>query len=184
MLEGSAASDDVAVLTVQLTSTGVAGEDDFQRWIFDSADAVAAMAARREFAEAFAARGASIEDTCSAEIVFGELVGNTVRYAPGDVEVIADWSGAQPVLHVRDKGPGFRHISMLPPDLLSESGRGLFIVSSLTDDFRVSKNTEGGSHARAVLRRHSRALIPTDQSGLSGSLLYALTGSVSDVMSA
>jgi hypothetical protein len=39
----------------------------------------------------------------------------------------------------------------LPPDLYSESGRGLFLVSTLTDDFHVTKRLNGGSHARAVV---------------------------------
>ena len=87
------------------------------------------------------------------------------------------------MLHVLDYGPGFRHISILPPDLLSESGRGLFIISALTHDFRVSKRANGGSHARAVLRLQSRQLVNGDARSLSGSLLYALTdgtGIISD----
>jgi hypothetical protein len=92
-----------------------------------------------------------------------------VRYAPGAVDVIADWSGADPVLHVLDRGPGFRHIAILPPDLLSESGRGLFIVSALTQDFRVAKGPKGGSHARAVLRMRSRQLVDIPADAISTS---------------
>jgi anti-sigma regulatory factor (Ser/Thr protein kinase) len=119
---------------------------------------------RHRFAAAFRDHGATFDDVAMAELVFGELVGNAVRYAPGPVDIIADWSGADPVLHVLDRGPGFRHISILPPDLLSESGRGLFIISALTQDFRVTKGAHGGSHARAVLRMRSRQLvdIPVD----------------------
>jgi len=54
-------------------------------------------------------------------------------------------------LNVLDRGPGFRHLAILPRDLFSESGRGLFLVSALTQDFHVSKRPNGGSHARAVL---------------------------------
>jgi anti-sigma regulatory factor (Ser/Thr protein kinase) len=103
--------------------------------------------------------GADAEDVAVAEIVFGELVSNAVRYAPGPLEVIVDWSGPDPVLHVLDAGTGFRQISIVPPDLLSESGRGLFIVSALTHDFRISKDPRGGNHARAVLRMQSRQLV-------------------------
>jgi anti-sigma regulatory factor (Ser/Thr protein kinase) len=135
-------------------------------------------AARAEFAAAFREHGGAAEDVAMAEVVFGELVSNTVRYAPGAVEVIVDWSGPEPVLHVLDNGPGFRHISILPPDLLSESGRGLFIVSALTHDFRVSKRPAGGSHARAVLRLQSRQLVSGYANTFAGSLLHALTESV------
>jgi hypothetical protein len=59
--------------------------------------------------------------------------------------------------------------------LLSESGRGLFIVSALTHDFRVSKRPKGGSHARAVLRLQSRQLVDDYAQAFSGSLLHALS---------
>ena len=39
----------------------------------------------------------------------------------------------------------------LPADVLAESGRGLYIVSALAEDFSVSRRPDGGSHARAVL---------------------------------
>jgi anti-sigma regulatory factor (Ser/Thr protein kinase) len=52
---------------------------------------------------------------------------------------------------VLDEGPGFAHIPALPRDVYSESGRGLFIISLLSDDFNVAVRPEGGSHARAVL---------------------------------
>ena len=170
------ARDDVAVLA--LTVGGPLDRDDrgraiVQRWSFDTADARSAGASRRAFAEAFAAHGAALDDVAMAELVFGELASNTVRYAPGPVDVIADWSGPDPVLHVLDKGPGFRHISILPPDLLSESGRGLFIVSALTHDFRVSKGHAGGSHARAVLRTQRRQLVSNRNEALSNVPLYA-----------
>jgi anti-sigma regulatory factor (Ser/Thr protein kinase) len=90
--------------------------------------------------------------------VFGELVGNAARYAPGAVEVTVDWSGAAPVLHVLDNGPGFHHVPALPHDVYSESGRGLFLISLLSDDFGVSRRPEGGSHARAVLSLSHRPL--------------------------
>jgi PAS domain S-box-containing protein len=162
MMNGGAAHDDVAVMIVRIGSTAgvdARGHDMVQRWSLHTDDVAAVSASRRGFADAFRRRGATLDDVAMAELVFGELVGNTVRYAPGPVEVIADWSGPDPVLHVLDSGAGFRHISILPPDLLSESGRGLFIVSSMTHDFRIAKGVKGGSHARAVLRMRSRQLV-------------------------
>jgi anti-sigma regulatory factor (Ser/Thr protein kinase) len=103
-------------------------------------------------------RGGGFEDVYAAELVFGELVGNAVRHAPGRVEVTIDWSTSAPVLHVLDRGPGFRHTPVLPDDPYSEYGRGLFLISSLTDDFRVSRRPNGGSHARAVLSVGRRRL--------------------------
>jgi anti-sigma regulatory factor (Ser/Thr protein kinase) len=77
------------------------------------------------------------------------------------------------VLHVLDRGSGFRHISILPPDLLSESGRGLFIISALTQDFRVAKGVDGGSHARAVLRMRRRQLVDIVPDAISKTPLSA-----------
>jgi anti-sigma regulatory factor (Ser/Thr protein kinase) len=52
---------------------------------------------------------------------------------------------------VLDHGLRFSHISRLPFDDLSESGRGVFLVTHMTDDFTVSPRPDGGSHVRAVL---------------------------------
>ncbi len=162
MMNGTGARDDVAVLVLNVRSPferDSAGRDVVQRWSLHTDDGLSVAASRRRFTLALRERGATPEDVAAAEIVFGELVSNAVRYAPGPVDVIVDWSGPDPVLHVLDGGTGFRHISIVPPDVLSESGRGLFIVSALTHDFRISKEPKGGSHARAVLRMQSRQLV-------------------------
>jgi anti-sigma regulatory factor (Ser/Thr protein kinase) len=150
---GAVASDDVAILVIDIDSYPDAGSvtPTIQHWTFDAHEEPAARAARREIGELLLARGGGFEDVYAAEMVFGELVGNAVRHAPGRVEVTVDWSASAPVLHVLDRGPGFRHTPILPADLYSEYGRGLFLISTLTQDFHVSKRPSGGSHARAVL---------------------------------
>ena len=146
--EGS--GDDVAILVARTHYDRI--EPFFDRWTFDATDAVAAAGMRTAFAAALAARGFPADALPNAELAFGELLGNVVRHAPGVVEVIVDSSGPRPVLHMLDRGPGFRHISRLPADPFSESGRGLFIVSAISDEFNVSLRPEGGSHARVLLR--------------------------------
>ena len=75
-----------------------------------------------------------------------------MRYAPGNVRIIADASGALPVLHVIDEGPGWELNPRLPADLMSERGRGLFIINALVEEMSISRRTDGtGSHARVVL---------------------------------
>jgi anti-sigma regulatory factor (Ser/Thr protein kinase) len=152
------AKDDVAILVVGINESDhdAAGRTVIERWVFDSADARAAQAARHAFTDGFRRRSATSGSIHEAEAVFGELVGNAVRYAPGRVEVAVDWSGSVPVLHVLDDGPGYRHVPALPRDVYSESGRGLFMISSLSDDFSVSRRLGGGSHARAVLALRRR----------------------------
>ncbi len=158
--DGAQANDDVAILIVDIESfpDACAGAPAIQHWTFDAHEEAAARAARREIGEALSARGGAFEDVYAAELVFGELVGNAVRHAPGRVEVTVDWSASAPVLHVMDRGPGFRHTPILPDDPYSEYGRGLFLISTLTEDFHVSRRPSGGSHARAVLSLHRTRL--------------------------
>lgn len=173
ILEGADARDDVAILVVGINAAAApVGEVGMpqQRWTFDVADAAAAQSARRAFGDVLVLRGALPEDVSAAEVVFGELIGNVVRYAPGPIEVTVDWSGAAPVLHVLDKGPGFRHIAILPKDIFSESGRGLFLVSYLTQDFQVSMCPNGGSHARAVLSLQRQRIAKPSVSRVGGSI--------------
>ncbi|MFY9883548.1 MAG: SpoIIE family protein phosphatase [Candidatus Cybelea sp.] len=147
--------DDVVILTMRFetsTSRDAMGPNDvMRRWTFNSADAETASTARHEFVHALDETGVCSGDLYAAELVFGELIGNVFRYAPGTIEVVLDWSVGSPVLHVLDRGPGFTFAPRLPTDLLSERGRGLFVVWSLSEDLNVTKRFDGGSHARAVL---------------------------------
>ena len=149
-------ADDVVVLTLQLESTAERSSlriarPRSRRWAFDTNDTSAAHGARHSFVAALRDGGLRADRLDTAELVFGELLGNVVRYAPGPIEIMFDWSDPIPVLHVLDRGPGFTLAPKLPSDLLSERGRGLYIVWSLTDDFNVTERHDGGSHARAVL---------------------------------
>ena len=149
--------DDVVVLTLRVDAKENAAargrnEERMLRWAFNSNNAGTAHAARYSFVGALREAGVREKQLDAAEHVFGELLGNVVRYAPGPIEIVFDWSrGAAPVLHVLDRGPGFTFAPKLPSDLLSERGRGLYIVWSLADDFNVTPRYDGGSHARAVL---------------------------------
>jgi anti-sigma regulatory factor (Ser/Thr protein kinase) len=78
-------------------------------------------------------------------------LGNVVRYAGGQAEIILDLSGETPVLHVLDRGHGFEHNRRLPKDIMSENGRGLFLVTAFAEEINVSRRKDGGSHARVVL---------------------------------
>jgi anti-sigma regulatory factor (Ser/Thr protein kinase) len=87
-----------------------------------------------------------------AELIVGELLGNVARHTNGGaVDVALDLQGREPVLHVRDRGPGFSYHARLPNDPMSESGRGLFIAAQLARELSVTRRSGGGSHARAVL---------------------------------
>jgi serine phosphatase RsbU (regulator of sigma subunit)/anti-sigma regulatory factor (Ser/Thr protein kinase) len=149
--------DDVAILTIRiecalLAVTRPAGllEPD-ARWAFAVRDQRAADAARKGIVQVLRDHGATPVDTAVTELVFSELLGNVVRHCTDQVEFALDISGDVPVLHALDRGPGFTYSARLPKDILSDSGRGLFIVRSLTHDLNVTRRADGGSHARAVL---------------------------------
>jgi anti-sigma regulatory factor (Ser/Thr protein kinase) len=155
VLDGNA-HDDVVVLTLRLEPVlaNVPDAGFTRRWAFDTSDGDTARKARHAFVASLRDRGVRSDELGTAELIFGELLGNVVRYAPGPIEIMFDWHDNPPVLHVLDRGPGFRLAARLPSDLLSERGRGLYIVSTLAEDFNVTERFDGGSHARAVLGSH------------------------------
>jgi serine/threonine-protein kinase RsbW len=146
--------DDVAILAVSFDRplTAIDGPRRASRWRFEVTDSDAAQRARGACIARLRGAGLSDADVFSAELVFGELLGNVVRYALGPVEVILDVSGEAAVLHVADDGRGFEFRPRLPADLLSERGRGLFLVTAFAEELTVERRRGGGSHARAVLR--------------------------------
>jgi PAS domain S-box-containing protein len=153
-------SDDVAVFTVSigdlLETPNAARLDSPLRsawsmhWSFDARDARSTRDVRELFLAYLRAKGKQDADYAGAELVFGELIGNVVRHAPGTVDIEVEWRGDAPVLHVLDRGPGYDRAEALPPSL-SETGRGLYLVATLTREFTVTRLPGYGSHARAVL---------------------------------
>ena len=151
VLDTTASTDDVAVLVVRFDFTQA--EQHIQRLAFDVRDAEAAREARSVLVATLTKRGFPPIEKLNAELVFSELVGNVLLHAgtSSEVEIDIDCAGPQTILHVLDRGSGFSHISRLPGDLYCETGRGVFLISQMTDDFTVSERPGGGSHVRAVL---------------------------------
>jgi PAS domain S-box-containing protein len=157
------AHDDVAILAVRvddvrrrLTRFGDVDASS-AHWTFDAFDAAAARSVRLQIASALRSTGAGEGDVCNAELLFTELVGNVIRHTSGSVEVALDLTGEEPVLHVIDRGPGFTFHARLPNDVMSESGRGLYIAAALASELSVLPRKDGGSHARAVLSFRPRS---------------------------
>jgi anti-sigma regulatory factor (Ser/Thr protein kinase) len=108
---------------------------------------------RRAFRECLVSLTGPVSGIDAAELIYGELVANTVRYAKGAVEVRLEMSGAgRPVLVVRDYGPGLRVLPWSPQrDPLAESGRGLGLVELLAHHVAVRDAEGGGTVIRATL---------------------------------
>lgn len=108
---------------------------------------------RRAFRDELASLATPASDVDGAELIYGELVANTVRYAQGAVEVQLELvDHLPPVLVVRDHGPGMR-VRPWPPrrDPFAESGRGLGIVELIARDVAVGDAEGGGTVVRATL---------------------------------
>jgi anti-sigma regulatory factor (Ser/Thr protein kinase) len=155
---GRPAQDDVAILAVSFHQPlrSLHGPRGATAWTFQVADPRAASRVRAELVARLREAGLNPAEALNAELVFGELVGNVVRYAAGAIEVLLDVSGQSPVLHVLDEGSGFEFRPRLPIDVMSERGRGLFLVTAFAEELSVERRRGGGSHARAVLSGRTR----------------------------
>jgi PAS domain S-box-containing protein len=135
------ARDDVAILSAYYTGVEV------ERAMVDVRDARASARFAARLVEALERQGYALDAIINAELVLSELVGNLVRHAPGPAMFALDVQHGRVVLHVLDDGPGYRFLSRLPTDTLSERGRGLFLISALAEAFHVTMRPGGGSHA-------------------------------------
>ena len=143
------ARDDVAILALTFGRS--------RHWTFDALDAARAQGARAAFVAHLREEGAPKSDYAAAEVIFGELVSNVVRYAPGPIDIDLEWNDDAPTLHVLDRGPYFTIAPLLPNDTFSESGRGLFIVQALGEGLQVTPLPRRGNHVsvRLPVRRQS-----------------------------
>jgi PAS domain S-box-containing protein len=139
----STVHDDVAILTVLVGKPPV--------WAFTAEDARAAADARSHFVAFLQEHNADADYLYRAELVFGELLGNVVRHAPGPVEISLCESNGSSTLHVIDSGKDFDFESSLPGDILSEIGRGLFIVRQIAADLRFEHVPNCGNHIAVTL---------------------------------
>ena len=142
--------DDVAVLTLRVADRYPAFPDHDPAWRFFSNDASTAALARASLTAYLRKRELPETVVIAAEVIFGELVGNVVRHAPGPIEVELFWSDSVPALVVRDRGQGFTPFPELP-DVLSESGRGLFLIEHHGGQLFVMPRNGGGSDVMVLL---------------------------------
>jgi signal transduction histidine kinase len=111
---------------------------------FRIADASLASNARRIFRTYLTANSTADSDVDGAEMIFGELVANVSRHAPGRIDVELKWVSTGAVLEIRDRGKGFDFKVVLPQDD-SESSRGLYIVSVLGTNLKHTAGTDGNT---------------------------------------
>jgi PAS domain S-box-containing protein len=117
--------DDTAILTLRV--------DGHEHWRFGAPDALQAEPTRRRLRAWLEQK--STGDFASAELIYGELVGNVVRHAPGPIDVDVALEGEHVRLVVQSGGGAISVRPALPASLLREGGRGLYIVDELGSDY-------------------------------------------------
>ena len=102
-----------------------------------------------------------VEDTdvFPASVIFGELVSNVIKHAPaGGVRMWLEAVGERFALCISDAGHGFTESqTQVLPDEGRESGRGLFIVRAVSEDFSYGR-LDGEFMVRAVLPLRRRTV--------------------------
>jgi PAS domain S-box-containing protein len=148
-------TDDIAILTVTIDRFAAALPGDEREWRFMSSDYRTGALVRREVPALIAEWTQREETRFAAELVFGELIANAVRHAPGAVRVLAttDEAGTASLV-VEDAGPGFTHAER-GLDPYAETGRGLGLVRAVSDDLRIEPTALGGTRV-TVTFRHAR----------------------------
>lgn len=160
-------------------------------WYVTQDDAAAIAALRQQVRDYLERHAAPGSDLSFAELVFQELVVNAIEHTGRSAWVQITWVEEQPDVTVWDLGPGFdpeeelsrRGVSdadlahgdtagsPYPVSGLDESGRGLFLVTHLAEEFEVAARAGGGSRVSArlpVSRAPSRSIDPPRH--LSGAL--------------
>jgi two-component sensor histidine kinase len=130
-------------------------------WQFRADDAVDALRMRSAVRAFLDAEADDASDVHGAVLVFGELVANVVRHAPGAISVRIEWPTDGPAtLFVDDWGPGVRSVAT-SEDPMREDGRGIQIVRALARKLSIVSAPIGGTHVSAALpvdrRRHCAA---------------------------
>ena len=105
---------------------------------FYFADASRATHARGLFIAYLSGQVSPDCDLFNIELVFGEILGNVARHAPGPVDIEVIWEDTGARLEVWDQGPGYE-LDVAYPGPLEEAHRGLFLVSEFSDEFRVER---------------------------------------------
>jgi anti-sigma regulatory factor (Ser/Thr protein kinase) len=115
-----------------------------ETWHVDPGDFASAARARAAFRGALAACFAEPTDVDGAEIIFGELLTNALRYSGSDVTARLGCHGKGLVLEVRDRGAGFDFAGLDAGARLGhvDGGRGLLIVRKLARDLRISRERD------------------------------------------
>lgn len=131
---------------------------DASGFAFFIPDASQGHNARAIFRRYLEAHSAHDSDLYGAELIFGELIANVARHAPGELEARLSWVNDEAVLEVRDRGHGFA-LDIGLPDSDAENARGLFLVAAFGRGL-TQQSVDGGNRTRVILPVRRRPIAP------------------------
>jgi serine phosphatase RsbU (regulator of sigma subunit)/CHASE3 domain sensor protein len=132
--------DDSALLFIGIT--GLSAEPpspERQGWHLDARDEASAHRVKRALLWQLGGFASSDADLGAIEAIFGELLSNVKRHTPGPADVTLERGADGAILSFADDGPPFTINGHTPPDLMAESGRGLFMLHALARDVSVER---------------------------------------------
>ena len=136
----AAPRDDSALLFIGIT--GLSAEppsSERQDWHLDARDEVSAHRVKRAELWQLGGFATSDADLGTVEAIFGELLSNVKRHTPGPADITLERGAEGAVLSFDDDGPPFTINGHAQPDLMAESGRGLFMLRALAREVSVER---------------------------------------------
>ncbi|MFN2448855.1 MAG: SpoIIE family protein phosphatase [Candidatus Baltobacteraceae bacterium] len=150
VLRNARPHDDAALLFIGVTKLGALSTAPAGRvWTLDAREESSSRRVKRALLWHLGELVAPQSDLSAVELILGELIGNVARHTPGPAEVALDYDNGQAILRVSDSGGPFE-FSNSGADLLSESGRGLFLVRTMSNGFKIEHDGTG-NRVSAVL---------------------------------
>jgi serine phosphatase RsbU (regulator of sigma subunit)/anti-sigma regulatory factor (Ser/Thr protein kinase) len=141
--------DDSALLFIGVT--GLSAEPlspQRQGWHLDARDEASAHRVKRALLWQLGGFASGDADLGAIEAIFGELLSNVKRHTPGPADVTLERGADGAILSFQDDGPPFSSNGHAQPDLMAESGRGLFLLRALARDVSVQRV---GEHNRVAV---------------------------------
>ena len=119
---------------------------------FDACDETSAKTARETLID-YLAHETAVGNLDMVAAIYGEMVGNVCKHAGNRARASVRWrSDGLAVLAVADSGPGFDLSQWHAPGRFAEDGRGLIIMTALSEGFSVKSGPGGcGTRVEVVL---------------------------------
>ncbi|MCA1727552.1 MAG: SpoIIE family protein phosphatase, partial [Actinobacteria bacterium] len=139
LLDGDRRDDSLAMV---LRRTPVAAERE--SWTIP-ADPRQAHEAHAELASWLSLRHVEVADVAAIRLIAAELLSNATRAARSSVSLRVELDRERIVIEVEDDGegsPDLQHQGLRPPEPMQDTGRGLFIVRTLSDEVSVLSTFE------------------------------------------